>query len=194
MSKLIETLVREHASIRSVLDVLESEIAYLAEYRGRRRADYRLVWSAIDYFTDFPDLVHHPKEDLVYERLLAADPEAAERVGDIPAAHAALAEDLRALAAEVQAVMHDPKRRRTELSALARNFVRHLRRHIDGEEAVFFPIAERTLDAKAWDDLRHRMVARFDPLIGGESNERYEALRRTIISATAATSSPSLGL
>ena len=192
MREVIVALCREHESIRSVLDVLDSETAYLAEYRGRRRADYRLVWAAIEYMSDFPDLVHHPKEDLVYNRLCAVDPAAAGRVGDIPAAHRVLASDLRALATELAAVMQDPRRPRSALSVVARGFVRHLRHHLDAEEAVFFPVAERTLDAGTWAELKHRAIARLDPLIGGEASERFEALRRTITSASA-TSGPSLG-
>jgi len=183
MSRIIEALNREHKSISGVLDILDSEIAYLAEYKGRRRADYRLVWSAIDYFTDFPDMVHHPKEDLVYEQLHRVDPTAARNVGDIPAAHVALAQELRALAAELKAVMEDGTRSRAALTALARSYVQHMRRHLEGEEALFFPVSERTLDARTWAELEQRMVARLDPLIGGESGERFEALRRNIANA-----------
>lgn len=180
MSKIIQTLLREHASITSVLDILDSEIAYLTEYRGRRRSDYQVVWSAIDYFTDFPDLVHHPKEDQIYAVLRGLDPAEARRVGDIPEAHAALARDLRALATELKLVMGDGTRPRATLSALARNFVQHTRRHLESEEALFFPAAERVLDARAWAELEGSMMARLDPLIGGEMGERFEALRRSI--------------
>jgi hemerythrin-like domain-containing protein len=186
MARIISALRREHESIGNILDVLESEIAYVVEYQGRRRADYRLIWSAIDYFTDFPDLVHHPKEDLVYEQMRLLDPVAATRVGDIPAAHASLALGLHNLAEEVKAVMEDPARPRAALVDLARTFIRQYRRHVDLEEAVFFPAAERMLDETSWSDLDHRMTARLDPLIGGESGERFEALRRTIAAKVSA--------
>jgi len=190
MSKVVEALRREHQSIKSVLDVLDSEIGYLAEFKGRRRADYRLVWSAIDYFTDFPDLVHHPKEDLILERLRQADPGTAEGIGDLAAGHTVLAKELHALANELKAVMESEARPRGAMIALARAFVQHQRRHLEMEEAVFFPAAEHALDAKAWSELEQRMTERLDPLIGGESGERFEALRRSIVSALATPRAP----
>lgn len=186
MSTVIQALCHEHESNRRVLEVLDSEIAYLAEFKGRRRADYALVWNAIDYFTDFPALVHHPKEDLIFAQLRRADPAAALRIGDLTALHKALAEELRALAAELKPVMEDGKRPRDAMASLGRAFIRHQRQHMEMEEAVFFPVAERTLDAKAWAELAHGMTARLDPLIGGELSERFDALRRSIVGALAA--------
>lgn len=183
MSKVIEALRREHRSIETVLDVLDSEIAYLAEFAGRRRADYRIVWSAIDYFMDYPDLIHHPKEDLIFEQLREIDPAAAHGVGDIPASHTALAGDLYALSSELKAVMDNPRRPRETLVSLARTFVRHQRRHFEMEEALFFPVVERAFDAKARAALELRLLARLGPLIDGDACERFDALRRDIVAA-----------
>jgi hemerythrin-like domain-containing protein len=187
MGRVLEALRREHESIESVLDVLESEIGDLTEFQGRRHADYDLVWRAIDYFTDFPDLVHHPKEDLIFARLRRINEDAARGIGDLPAAHATLSKELRDLATELKAVMDDPKRPRANLVAMARTFIQHQRRHLQMEEALFFPVAERVLDADAWQSLENEMTARLDPLIGGESGERFEALRRVIVSAVGET-------
>lgn len=191
MDRVIEALRQEHQSMGCVLDFLESEIAYVVEFVGRRRADYRLAWAAVDYLTEFPDLIHHPKEEMLFERLGQLDPAAARSIGDLPATHAAIAADLGALGCEMKAVMEDGRRSRNELVGAARAYIKRKRRHIEMEEGLFFSLAERMLDVGSWAFLEHRLTARFEPLIGGEPSERFEALRRTI-TASATVQRPSV--
>ena len=180
MSKVIDTLCREHESMQSVLDALEREIVALVQIKQPLREEFALLWSAIDYFTEFPDRVHHPKEDLVFEQLRRVDPAAALSVGDLVGSHVALNEELSTLGRELKAVTEDNNLPRTELLNRARAFIEHQRLHLVMEEARFFPAAERVLNQDAWAKLEAEMTARFDPLIGGRSAERFEALRRHI--------------
>jgi len=186
MSKVIDALRLEHKSIENVLGVLEREIAALALFKRGRRADYTLAWSAVDYFTEFPDRVHHPKEDLVLARLRRADPAAALGVGDLDRSHAALSRELRDFSAALKEAMQHGGRPRTEFVEQARIFIDHQRLHMAMEEAYFFPVSDKTLDEQTWAGLEREMTARMDPLIGGESSERFEALRRHIESSEAA--------
>jgi hemerythrin-like domain-containing protein len=186
MTKVLESLRREHDSIVHVLDVLDSEVAYLAEYPKAERPDFDLVWRAIEFFTEFPDRVHHPKEDMIFERLRQVDPAAARQVGDLPGAHKVLAHELSVLSRELSAVMEDPARPHGDLTARARDFVRHQRQHLEQEEALFFPVADSKLSAADWAALHDRMVAGVDPLLDGEAYERFEALRRVIVNGLAA--------
>jgi hypothetical protein len=66
MSYVIEVLRQEHCNIESLLCVLERELSVFD--RGDR-PNYELVLAAIDYFKDYPDSCHHPKEDMIFEAL-----------------------------------------------------------------------------------------------------------------------------
>ena len=35
------------------------------------RPNYEIVLAVIDYFKDYPDSCHHPKEDMIFEKLEA---------------------------------------------------------------------------------------------------------------------------
>jgi len=61
MTEMIEILRQEHRSIESLLRVLERELGVFD--RGER-PDYEVVLAVIDYFEDYPDKCHHPKEDI----------------------------------------------------------------------------------------------------------------------------------
>ena len=78
MSKVMNALEQEHLDMGKLLDALERQIVIL---EGGGTPDYDIVQGVMDYCLTFPDLHHHPKEDLVYRRLAARDPTAAAGVG-----------------------------------------------------------------------------------------------------------------
>jgi len=66
MTDTVEVLRQEHRNIESLLRVLERELSVFD--RGER-PDYEVVLAVIDYFKDYPDSCHHPKEDMIVEKL-----------------------------------------------------------------------------------------------------------------------------
>src|SRR5439155_13693175 len=99
-----EGLRQEHRNIESLLGVLEQELSVFD--RGER-PDYEVVLAVIDYFKDHPDSCHHPKEDMIVEKLKARDPGAAATVGDLEAQHQEGARRLRRVAQAVERVLSD---------------------------------------------------------------------------------------
>src|SRR5215468_8057597 len=84
MTDIIKILCQEHRNIESLLRVLEGELNVFD--RGER-PDYEVVLGVIDYFKDYPDCCHHPKEDMIVGKLKARDPVAAATVGELEAQH-----------------------------------------------------------------------------------------------------------
>ena len=74
--------------------------------RGER-PDYEVVLAAIDYFKDYPDSYHHPKEDMIFERLKVRDAAAAAMIGALEAEHQEGARRLRRVAQTIEAVLRD---------------------------------------------------------------------------------------
>ena len=84
MTFVVEVLRQEHRNIERLLRVLEQELSVFD--RGNR-PDYEAVLGIIDYFKDYPDCCHHPKEDIIFEKLKSRDPVAAANVGDLETEH-----------------------------------------------------------------------------------------------------------
>jgi hemerythrin-like domain-containing protein len=73
MTELLDILREEHRNIETLLRVLERELNI---FDRAERPDYEVVQAVIDYFRDYPDRCHHPKEDVVFAKLKARDPAA----------------------------------------------------------------------------------------------------------------------
>ena len=81
---IIERLSREHRNIERLLAVLERELEVFD--RGDH-PDYEVIRAIISYFELYPEVYHHPQEDLVFAKLKFRDPAAAAKVGDLALEH-----------------------------------------------------------------------------------------------------------
>ena len=178
MTYIIEVLRPEHCNIESLLRVLERELSVFD--RGDR-PDYEVVRAVIDYLKDYPDSCHHPKEDMIVEKLKARDPVAAATIGDLEAEHREGARRLRRVAEAVERVLNDQDLLRKPVCHVIREFIDGERRHMDMEERVVFPAAVDALRPADWADIALKMADRRDPFYQPGFEQKFNALRRNIL-------------
>ena len=177
MAKMIEILLKEHRNIKALLLVLERELEVFD--RGER-PDYEILRAVIQYFQDYPETCHHPKEDLVYGKLKLRDSAAAAPVGDAEAEHRLESERLRRFAEAVESILSEQELLRQTVHNDVYDFIAHQREHMDKEERLLFPAALKALKAKDWQEIDARLSDRKDPLFDGAVEKKYQALQREI--------------
>src|SRR5262245_65639414 len=116
---IIERLSREHRNIETLLAILERELEIFD--RGDR-PDYEVIRAVISYFEVYPELYHHPQEDLVFARLRTRDPAAAAKVGDLARERQKGAERLRRVAHAIDNVLADREVLRQNVDAIVHDF------------------------------------------------------------------------
>ena len=178
MVDVVNSLLQDHANMARLLDAIEQELA--AFDRGER-PDYDIIQGALEYCLNYPDLYHHPKEDLVWDRLQERDAATAAALGDLRSEHKTLAELTRRFAAAVHAVLHDLEVPRGSFDHAAREFLGRYRHHMAVEEERFFPAAVGKLTADDWAEIETEMTERNDPRFDAQSGERFTALREKIL-------------
>ena len=178
MSYLIEVLRQEHCNIERLLCVLERELTVFD--RGDR-PNYEIVLAVIDYFKDYPDSCHHPKEDMIFEKLEARDPVAAATIGDLDSEHREGARRLRRVAKAVERVLSDHDLLRQTVDGIIRDFINHERQHMAMEERVLFPAALNVLCPEDWADIALKMADREDPFYLPAFEQKFNRLRRNIL-------------
>ncbi len=178
MTDIIDSLHEDHANLAKLLDALERQLGLFDE---GGTPDYDIVRGVVDYCLDYPDLYHHPKEDLVLEHLKAADPVAAAAIGDLAAEHQDLAALTRRFAGAIDAILQDIQVPRGPFEDAARRFLEAYREHMNKEEREFLPAARRALGAADWAEIDARLSQPEDPLFGAPTEERFAALRQDIL-------------
>ncbi|HLZ01170.1 MAG TPA: hemerythrin domain-containing protein [Bradyrhizobium sp.] len=174
---IIERLNQEHRNIEKLLAILEREFEI---FDLGDRPDYEVIRAVIHYFEVYPEVYHHPQEDLVFAKLKIRDPAAAARVGDLAREHQNGAERLRRVAHAVDAILADREILRQNVDILVREFIEHERRHIMMEDRDFFPAALKALDADDWTEIAAASTVHKDPLFSDVVEDGFDALRAHI--------------
>jgi hemerythrin-like domain-containing protein len=178
MSNIIQILLEEHRNIDKLLLVLERE---LDVFDRSEEPDYEIFQAVIQYFQDYPENCHHPKEDMVFAKLKARDAAAADRVGDAEADHRVETLRLRRLVEAVEDILAGREFLRQTFHDVVREFIAHQRQHMDKEERLLFPAAIKGLRPDDWADIDARLNDRKDPLFNGVIETKFQALQRTIL-------------
>ncbi|CCE08969.1 conserved hypothetical protein [Bradyrhizobium sp. STM 3843] len=178
MTEIIDALREEHHNLEKLLAVLEHELEL---FDHNQRPDYEILQSIIQYFEDYPQSCHHPKEEMIFEKLRARDPRGAAAYGDIDAEHAIEAKRLRKFGDAVNAVLSDQELLRETFHLAVQDFIKNQRDHLKKEEALLFPAAAKALTAEDWADIEARMANRKDPLFEGAGDEKFRSLEQNIL-------------
>jgi len=178
MSRIIEILLDEHRNIEKLLHVLEQE---LDVFDHSDPPDYEILQAIIEYFQDYPESYHHPKEDLVFEKLKLRDPTAATRVGDAQAEHQAETNRLHRFARAVADVLAGHEYPRQRFHNIVHDFIESQRRHMHEEERLLFPAAIKALQPTDWAEIDARLSNGIDPLFGGTNEMKFHALRQSVL-------------
>jgi len=142
---LMNELRNDHRNMAIVLDLLDGLVE---EISAGKNPDFELFEEIMRYMTVYPDAVHHPKEDIVYEQLRTRRPDLAEGLEDVTADHHGIAELGSALRDGVEAINAGAAVRRKKLVEDTSNYIDRLRKHMAWEERDLFERIDSMLDAE----------------------------------------------
>jgi hemerythrin-like domain-containing protein len=178
MAHVIETLSDEHRNIVRLLDALEHQIEML---HGAAGPDYELLQGIANYFCDYPDRCHHPKEDAVFARLRAKHPGEAAAIGDLAREHRDAAARARRFRDNIHALFRDAVMPLDTIVGSARSFIEAERRHMRMEEERFFPVVAIKFTPDDWRDIENHLKEERDPLFGEQIEEEFRGLRERLL-------------
>lgn len=179
MPKALSVLRQEHINMAMLLDVLDRQ---LAAVKAGEQPSFDIVKGILDYFLTYPELYHHPKEDLIYLRLRARDSAEAKSLADLLTGHEDISLLTRRFArATVDQILNPGAAQWQCFNDLGREFVDTNRRHMAEEEEQFFPLALRALSPEDWTAIEAQVTDWEDPLFGRSVEQRFRSLHRMIL-------------
>ena len=145
--ELMTELRLDHRNMAAVLDVLQSIVE---EMEANKDPDFELFDEIMRYMTVYPDAVHHPKEDVIYEELRARRPDLSEDLSHVPDDHRKIARLSCLLRDEVEAINAGAAVRREKMIEDTAAYVECLREHMHWEETDLFRRIDLMLDAEPY--------------------------------------------
>ena len=141
--ELLAELRQDHRNMARVLDLMDGIVTQM---EAGKDPDFELFDEAMRYMTVYPDAVHHPKEDVVYEQLRSQRPDLGEDLDHVPDDHAEIARLGTLLRNEVEAVVAGAAVRREKMIEDTSAYVARLREHMGWEERDLFRRIDTMLD------------------------------------------------
>jgi len=170
----VVTLQDEHRYMNLLLTTLEEQLA-ASDLSGP--GEYFLMQDIVRYLHEYPDTVHHPTEDLLFDKLVRREPDVEKDVARLRRDHDRLSENTSEILQLLNesAEQHTPEAAEAVRTALDK-YIGRLRRHMRFEEAQMFPAAVQCLANRDWQAIESRLDAVQDPLFGSTVSQDYRLL------------------
>ena len=178
MKHLIENLHEDHRNLSKLLRLLETSLLAL---QSGNDPDYSLMIDIIEYICSYPDVFHHPREDLLYQRAMERDSSIRKEIEAVLQEHAALNKSTHSLLDLLNAVLNDTLVNRAQLKAELHDFIDFQRAHIMLEESRIYPHVERLLTPEDINWLDEQLPPATDPLFGEQVETRFRQLYKHIL-------------
>ena len=172
---MIEKLLIEHDHIRRTLNLLEMQFLDLCR---NKTPDFAMMRSIVVYIQEYPEVAHHPLEDMIYSILLKRE-EKVDLLQKLISDHTDLEKVTRTLRKSVESHIQGDISE-DELKKLLFNFLIRQRQHLYIEEIEIYPLAKSTLTKKDWEKVQSVLPHGDDPVFGTRTREDYELLYRQI--------------
>lgn len=179
LPRVLRCLFEEHRHLNALVCALERK----AKQRGVIKAsDYYLLRDIVGYLNDYPDSVHHPTENLMFELLLQREPSRRKSVAGLRRDHESVAtetENLLELLDQAIDAPSVPLEKSVRQACLA--FVEHQKKHMQFENQKLFPAAMDALSQEDWNRIESHFAKVADPLFGGIVGNTHRLLYEYLV-------------
>jgi hemerythrin-like domain-containing protein len=170
MTEAIRILKDEHRSISAVLVGLK-HLAQLAQ-DPRVKPRFQVFRSMLRYIDEYPERLHHPKEDeQLFARLVQRAPQVKALVDELKDEHVKGAQLVRDLERSLLFFEEGWPQGAREFLAAVDAYADFHWNHMRKEEAELLPLAERYLSAEDWRAIGEAFARNRDALAGIEEQD-----------------------
>jgi hemerythrin-like domain-containing protein len=177
--KAIAIIQDEHRAITAVVEGLRQLVTEISA--GRIAPDHTVLAALFHYIEQFPERLHHPKEDdYLFARLRARRPDAAPLLEALHREHEVGRERFAELKAKWERYRADP----TALAPFAEGVERYAHfhwRHMRREEDEVLPLAAQALSTEDWEAIDAAFASNNDPVVGVPASRAFRELFRHLV-------------
>ena len=175
------SLIRsEHRTLSALLHAMQHLVREIRA--GQLEPDFALLRSMVYYIDVYPERMHHPKEEMYLFTPLAQHTNAADAdLAQLRGEHENGARLIRDLGHALLCYEHEGAAGLTVFAASVESYARFYAQHMEREEKVILPLAQKTLLPEEWISLEHAFSDNHDPLRGDARELHFRRLFSHIV-------------
>lgn len=176
----------EHRSLAAVLHALLQVLGEAAT--SGRVPDMALLRAMLFYIEQFPERLHHPKEDVyLFQRLRQRTRECDGLIEGLERQHLEGAQLFVALRELLQVIQDGAPGSLDMFTQAVRDFAQSQWNHMSAEERLLLPAASRFLTVEDWAAIAAAFADNGDPRFGSDAHESFTQLASRLHNLAAAT-------
>lgn len=164
----LSILQNEHLTLKAVVQAFRHVSQDMAQ--GKLQPDFKMLWSTIYYIEEYPERLHHPKEDAVlFPRLRQRTPELDAVLDDLERQHRASPaklDQIKTLLGRIEAGIPGALEAFADKVSI---YADYHHKHMQQEETKVFPMAQDLLSDADWVIINDSFGLNQDPLAQGET-------------------------
>ena len=165
----------EHRSLAAVLRAIEHVVA--KANAAEQMPDFSLLRAMLYYLREFPERRHHPHEDQVlFARIKTRTRDADAAIAELQDEHNQGEELLATLAKALDDWESGATDAGARFAATLSGFTVFYFAHMQKEEQLVLPVAERVLSAEDWHAVHVAFEANRDPMFGEDTANEFRHL------------------
>ena len=170
----------EHRSLAAVIHGLEFLVAQTK--KTGRAPSFALLRAMLHYIREFPERMHHPKEDTwLFRKLRERTSEFDDVLAELDREHDEGRGQVAALQRSIERYEADPATGFGEFAAAATRFATAQMAHMRLEAKVIVPAARTHLTAEDWREIGRAFADNGDPRFSIDNDEEFRALFARIL-------------
>ena len=178
MKSILKKLHTDHKNFIKLLAFLELQSKLMKECK---HPDYELILKAIQYMKEYPDLVHHPLEDVVFNYFLEHHQVVHDKLNALLNEHKEMPELTEQLLEKLQSVISGFPQNRKELCNELNVYIDRQKQHMNYEEGSVYPVIKLKMTDTDWKNIKSDLSKINDPLFGGIVEKNYQSLLDQVI-------------
>lgn len=177
VAQLLKELREDHQNMALLVELLERESSRIHD---GNQPDFELLHDIMNYMTVYADVVHHPKEDLIYDKLHSERKDLAEDLERVTIDHRVIADLSQTLRRDIEAIMAGVAVTRDRVIADTFAYVEQLRHHMGWEEEHLFKRADELVKDSASVSVNASHLSETDPVFGPTRDRAFDNLLHSI--------------
>lgn len=173
MHPRLQELHKDHTNFARILALLEKQLGLV---RQGNSADLYILSEIVDYMQSYPDLLHHPREDIIFNVYMERTSREKEQIETLMREHRQLLDRTKSLREYLDQWELDYPLPRDAIADLIDDYLRAQWDHLNLEEGTMYKILSEELTPEDWDRIEASMPSGSDPLFGDLIRQRYENL------------------
>ena len=177
---IMDQLPQDHINYSRMLNLLES---FLKKQKAGSDKGYLEMYLIMNYMTRYPDIFHHPYEDIIFEEISNIGGTLRDEIEVLEEQHKDLHTTSKTLLDDLDAVINGHIVEKQKIQEAAAGYASALRAHMDAEEAVVFPMINEKMTQTAWNNILGKLKEVKDPIFGKKVSDEFKILYGQIMNA-----------